>query len=271
LGKRLGGDDLVVVDCRFNLMDAAAGRKSWVESHIPGAFYADLDAELASPRRPDSGRHPLPDPQALAALLGSWGLTPEKLLVVYDAVGGAVAGRLWWLLRWVGHENVALLDGGLPAWKEAGQPVDAEIPVLGSGIYPVTPGSMPEIASTDVQSRLEQGRLLLVDARDAKRFAGEVEPIDAKAGHIPGSLNRPFQNNLVAGGKFKPAAELRKEFGELLNGSPEQSLAFSCGSGVTACHNLFALELAGIERPASLYVGSWSEWIVASERPVVTQ
>ncbi len=256
----------VVVDCRFNLLDAQAGRAAWEAGHIPGAFYADLDSDLAAPRRPDSGRHPLPDPAAFAALLGSWGVAADSLIVAYDDVGGAVAARLWWLCRWAGHERVALLDGGLPAWKAAELPLSTAVPATATAEYPVSSGAMPVIDASAVQTALEAGRLTLIDARDAARFAGKAEPIDPRAGHVPGALNRPFSCNLDATGCFKPAAQLRAEFTALLDGEPA-AVASMCGSGVTACHNLFAMTLAGLP-PASLYVGSWSGWITDPARPV---
>jgi len=271
LAELLGRSDIVVVDCRFDLLNPAAGRRAWESGHIPGAYYADLDRDLAAPRTAASGRHPLPDPEAFAALLGSWGLTPASRVVVYDASGGAVAARLWWLLRWAGHKQVALLDGGFPDWQAAKLPEETASPPLRAGRYPVRPGSLPVLATQEVQQGLQSGELVLLDARDVRRFRGEVEPIDVKAGHIPGTINRPFQSNLDALGHFRSPADLEESFG-LLPLKADQPLACMCGSGVTACHNLFALELAGVapgilEQPA-LYVGSWSEWIQSSERPI---
>jgi thiosulfate/3-mercaptopyruvate sulfurtransferase len=262
---------LVIVDCRFNLLKPEAGRQSWAASHISGAFYADLDKDLAAPRRADSGRHPLPDPTEFADLLGSWGVEPETHVVVYDDAGGAVAARLWWLLRWVGHSHVSLLDGGFTAWQAGGFPVDALRPELVSGHYPMQPGSMPTLAVAEVQTGLSENGLALLDARAAGRFAGQSEPIDTRAGHIPGTLNRPFQQNLDTGGNFRPPAELADEFRALLAANAGKQLAVMCGSGVTACHNLFAMELAGVQAELgyvpALYVGSWSEWIQSAERP----
>jgi thiosulfate/3-mercaptopyruvate sulfurtransferase len=262
---------MVVVDCRFNLLKPDAGRQSWAVSHIPGAFYADLDEDLAAPRRVDSGRHPLPDPAEFAELLASWGVVPETHVVAYDDAGGAVAARLWWLLRWVGHAHASLLDGGFPAWQAGGLPVDELRPELVSGHYPVQPGSMPTLAVAEVETALDVNVLALLDARDAGRFAGQSEPIDSRAGHIPGTLNRPFQQNLDADGIFRPPAELAVEFQSILDANAGKQLAAMCGSGVTACHNLFAMELAGVQAELgyvpALYVGSWSEWIQSAERP----
>jgi thiosulfate/3-mercaptopyruvate sulfurtransferase len=267
LAERLDDANVIVVDCRFNLMDPAAGRAAWATGHIPGAFYADLDQDLAAPRAATTGRHPLPDPQHLGAILGGWGLEPNLTVVAYDDVGGAVAARLWWLLRWAGHQQVALLDGGWQAWQQADLPVEQAQPSLAEGAYPIKPGMMPTITVDEVQESLQQEQLVLLDARDAKRFAGLVEPIDTVAGHIPGSLNRPFQDNLDANKCFLPPDLLRASLLAQLDDVNQHQLACSCGSGVTACHNIFALELAGIP-DAALYVGSWSEWILSPDRPV---
>jgi thiosulfate/3-mercaptopyruvate sulfurtransferase len=271
LAELLGSPDIVLVDCRFDLLKPAAGRIAWEAGHIPGAYYADLDRDLAGPRTADSGRHPLPDPEAFATLLGSWGLTPSCRVVIYDASGGAVAARLWWLLRWVGHKQIALLDGGYPDWQAAKLPEETASPPLRAGRYPVRPDSMPVLSTVQVQEGLQSGGLVLLDARDARRFRGEIEPIDVRAGHIPGTINRPFQTNLDALGHFRSPADLEESFG-LLPLNADQPLACMCGSGVTACHNLFALELAGVApgilAQPSLYVGSWSEWIQSADRPI---
>jgi len=258
--------DAVIVDCRFNLLEPQAGRRAWEAGHIPGAYYADLDKDLAAAVGPLTGRHPLPDRDAFAALLGSWGVTPDTTVVAYDNAGGALAGRLWWLLRWAGHRHAMLLDGGLQAWEAAGLPLDSAQPALGSGRYPMAQNAMPVVSADEVADGLASGQLTLVDARDAARFAGDVEPIDKVAGHVPGAINRPLSENLDEHGHFKPAAQLRAEFDELLDNRPA-AVASMCGSGVTACHNLFAMELAGLP-PAALYVGSWSGWISDPARPV---
>ena len=259
-------DAPVVVDCRFDLMNPAAGREMWAAGHIPGAFYADLDQDLAAPRTATSGRHPLPTAEQLAALFGGWGLTPERLLVVYDHVGGAIATRLWWLARWAGHTNVAVLDGGLQGWEAAGQGLTSEQPFLTDGAYPVRTGQLPAITVDDVLKQVAARELTLIDARDPVRFAGDAEPIDPVAGHVPGALNRPFNLNLDEQGHFKDAAVLAQEFADLFAGEPAP-VASMCGSGVTACHNLFAMALAGLP-DGTLYVGSWSEWIRDPDRPV---
>jgi thiosulfate/3-mercaptopyruvate sulfurtransferase len=269
LAEQLGLPGVVVVDCRFDLLNPAAGRQAWEQGHIPGAFYADLDRDLAAPVTATSGRHPLPDPAGYAALLGSWSVMPDTLVVAYDSSGGAIAARLWWLLRWVGHERAAILDGGLPAWQAAGLPVDQSVREQRVGAYPVQPGAMPVIGATELQAGLAEGNACLLDARDAARFAGKVEPLDTAAGHVPGATNRPFQANLGPGGRFRAPAELWAEFAELAAGG--KAMVSMCGSGVTACHNLFALQLAGLPaNEVALYAGSWSEWIRDGKRPVAT-
>ena len=271
LDGELDRDDQVIVDCRFNLKKPGAGRQAWESGHIPGAFYADLDKDLASPATADSGRHPLPDPEAFGALLGGWGAGPETRVIAYDNAGGGIAARLWWLLRWVGHEKALLLDGGLPAWEEAGLPVQTEQPKLSAGHYPVKPGSMPVISVTEVQAALGEAALCLLDARAPKRFAGIHEPIDPVAGHVPGALNLPYDACLDDAGRFRDAGELQSMLQGRLGAGQPGAVACMCGSGVTACHIVFAMELAGLvpdqmEMPA-LYVGSWSEWIRSEERP----
>jgi len=258
----------VLVDCRFDLSNPQQGLLDYREGHIPGAVYAHLDEHLSSRITPESGRHPLPGSKVFAGFLASIGWHPGLLLVAYDAGNGAYAARLWWLMRYFGLDS-AVLDGGLAAWKSAGLE-------LQQGDVNSTPASIPELharepitVSADDIITAGEG-LTLLDARGAERYSGAVEPIDSKAGHIPGALNRPFTANLAASGRFKPAAELRAEFSRLLEGSGElASVVHYCGSGVTACHNLFAMELAGL--PGSrIYPGSWSEWIRDPARPVET-
>lgn len=269
LAAELGSADLVIVDCRFDLLQPGAGLEAWQAGHIKGAFYADLDNDLAAPVTADSGRHPLPDPETFAGLLGAWGILPSTRVVAYDDAGGAIAARLWWLLGWAGHTHAMLLDGGFSAWQAEGLPVDQSVPALQQGIYPISPGSLPIMTTDEVQIAGEAGQLTLIDARDSRRFAGEVEPIDTRAGHVPGAVNRPFQANLDAAGRFLPVPQLRDEFAALLNSAGQKNVACMCGSGVTACHHLFAMQLAGLKPQASLYVGSWSEWIRDPLRPCV--
>ena len=274
LAARLGEPNLVVVDCRFNLLQPHAGRRSWADGHIPGAFYADLDQDLADPVSPESGRHPLPSAARLARLFGSWGMTAHSEVVAYDDSGGAIAARLWWLLRWSGHAVVRLLDGGYSAWLAADLPVEVREPDLLAGDYAIRTGQWPVVTTAEIERRLGDEAFTLLDARDTRRFAGRTEPIDAKAGHIPGARNWPFSNNLAADGSFRAGPELAESFRALLGTAPGGQVAVMCGSGVTACHTLLAMELAGLfpdprNKPA-LYCGSWSEWIRSDERPMAT-
>jgi thiosulfate/3-mercaptopyruvate sulfurtransferase len=262
---------LMVFDCSFELMNPTAGDVQYQQGHIPGAVRADLDRHLSAvkgaPDAASGGRHPLPAREAFAGWLGSVGLTPDTQAVVYDRQGGNYCGRLWWMLKWVGHEAVAVLDGGLPAWQAMGEPVES-----GTGTTPHAtnyPLAQAVIALADtkyVANHLGQPAQTLVDARGAPRFRGEVEPLDPVAGHIPGALNRPFTDNFDAQGKFKPAAKLRAEFEALLAGRDPSTVVHHCGSGVSAVPNIIAMEVAGLGRSA-LYAGSWSEWCSDPARP----
>lgn len=258
----------VAVDCRFEFSDTGKGRADWRSGHIPGAAYAHLDDDLSSPITEWSGRHPLPDPDRFAAYLASIGWTKGKLLVAYDEGSNAVASRLWWLMRYFGQQS-ALLDGGLAAWVASGRPLEAgDQARTPRDAAKLRPDDSMQVGSDEVQRSLGE-KCLLLDARAGQRFRGEVEPLDTKAGHIPGSVNRPFGANLELGGRFKEPAALREEFLSLLGGRDPQVVMHSCGSGVTACHNLFAMELAGLAG-TRLYPGSWSEWIRDPSRPIET-
>jgi thiosulfate/3-mercaptopyruvate sulfurtransferase len=259
----------VAVDCRFEFSDTGKGRANWLSGHIPGAAYAHLDDDLSSPITERSGRHPLPDTDRFAAYLASIGWMPGKLLVAYDEGSNAVASRLWWLMRYFG-QPAALLDGGLAAWVASGRPLETGDPERpASPIARLRPDAGMQVSTSDVLRSLGDAGKLLLDARAGQRFRGEAEPLDTRAGHIPGSLNRPFGANLQLGGRFKDPATLRDEFLSLLAGREPRQVMHSCGSGVTACHNLFAMELAGLTG-ARLYPGSWSEWIRDPARPIET-
>jgi thiosulfate/3-mercaptopyruvate sulfurtransferase len=268
LAEGLKRPDWIVVDCRFTLTDPPAGRAVYERGHIPGARYAHLDDDLARPPSAAEGRHPLPDPRSLAATLGAWGATRDTMVVAYDEGSGAIAARLWWLLGWLGHEQRAVLDGGFAAWQQAGQEIEVQAPAIKARHYELRrpPRVESVVATADLAARQAAGDLL-VDARAAPRYRGEQEPIDPKAGHVPGARNRPFSANVATGGKFRPAPELRAELLELLDGRSPERLIAMCGSGVTACHLLLALEHAGLPG-AALYAGSWSEWIRDPERPI---
>ena len=270
LAAQLDNPDWVVVDTRFDLKDPDAGRRAYDAGHIPGAYYAHLDHDLAGPVRPDSGRHPLPDPSALAALFDSWGVGTAVQLVACDDSGGALAARLWWLARWLGHDAVAVLDGGLAAWRAAGLPLTAAPPAprRSRGFTPRTHEGL-DVEVGALEAGLAARDVLLIDARAAARFRGETEPVDARAGHVPGAISVPFQDNLGPDGRFLDRDLLRARYTALLGEGSAQRIVSMCGSGVTACHNLLALEHAGMHG-ARLYVGSWSEWIRAADRPIAT-
>jgi thiosulfate/3-mercaptopyruvate sulfurtransferase len=263
------GRHSVVIDCGFDLANAAAGREAYHVGHLPGAFYLHLDNELSGEKTGSNGRHPLPDPNTLVARLRALGVNEDTQVIAYDAQGGMYAARAWWLLRWLGHAAVAVLDGGKNAWVAASLPLEA-----GNTPDPETPGRLTRkaslVATADagaVLANLANPTRLLVDARAADRFRGENETLDPVGGHIPGAVNRFFKDNLEGNGSFKPAAVLKQEFGQVLGGTPASQAIMQCGSGVTACHNLLALEVAGLPG-AALYPGSWSEWCADPARPV---
>ncbi len=269
LHAHLGQPGWIVVDCRFNLQEPAAGRAAYERGHIPGARYADLDQDLARPPAPSEGRHPLPDPATFAAKLGEWGIGPDDRLVAYDEASGAIAARLWWLAGWIGHRGQTLvLDGGFAAWQSAQWPVETAQPSWQPKRYP-PPGTTAAsvVDTTEIPARQRAGDLV-VDARGAARYRGEQEPIDPVAGHVPGARNWPFSNNSAAG-VFRPAAELRRDLLQVLDGREPQRLIAMCGSGVTACQLLLAMAVAGLEG-GKLYAGSWSEWIRDPKRPIAT-
>jgi thiosulfate/3-mercaptopyruvate sulfurtransferase len=270
LARQLGRAGWIAVDCRFTLTDPAAGRAAYDRGHIPGARYADLDEDLSRRPRADEGRHPLPDRDRLAATLGAWGIGRDDSVVAYDEGSGAIAARLWWLLGWLGHERRAVLDGGFAAWQEARLPVEQEQPVFEARRYePHGPGTSSGVVATDDLEQRQAAGDILVDVRAAPRYRGEQEPIDARAGHVPGARNRPFSANVTPAGRFRPPAELRAELTELLGGRGPDRLIAMCGSGVTACHLLLAMEVAGLGG-GQLYAGSWSEWIRDPKRPIKT-
>ncbi|WP_251877208.1 sulfurtransferase [Achromobacter sp. Marseille-Q4954] len=271
LAARLDAPDVRVFDVRHDLTNHAAGRQAYDAGHIPGARYLDHETELSAARTGKNGRHPLPSRGAFGALMAAHGVTPKTLVVAYDASGGMYAAHLWWMLRWLGHDQVAVLDGGWQAWTAAGLPTTTEAGAAVRAGQPVEPGASLA-GSVDAQAVLDniaRPAFTVIDARAANRYRGEVEPMDPVAGHIPGALNRPNGENLQADGRFKPAAQLREEFASLLDGRDPAAIVHQCGSGITACHNLLSMEIAGLSG-SRLYPGSWSEWCSDPSRPVAT-
>lgn len=261
---------LRVVDARFSLADPQSGAQLYAQAHLPGALYADLNRDLSDLGRTGHGRHPLPDGDAFAARLGEWGIGPQTRVVVYDAGDGSMAAaRLWWLLRLIGHAHVQVLDGGFAAWQAAGLPVTAALPQVSP--LPPYPGRFDRsrIASVEeVQARLKHAPGWLIDARAGERFRGEVEPLDPVAGHVPGAVNRPFALN-VHDGRLRPADDLRAALQPLIGTHAPDEVVLMCGSGVTACHLLLAMDVAGLEG-ARIYADSWSGWVSDPSRPVAT-
>ena len=268
LAKHLDDPAFVIFDCRHELTNPESGVKAYAQSHVPNALFAHLDRDLAAPLTGRNGRHPLPDPSVFAGWLARMGVSNDKQVIGYDNAGGVYGSRLWWMLRWIGHQSVAVLDGGWQAWLAAGQPVTAEVRIP----KPAKFTGKPEKSAVDakyVLEHLQSPDMVLIDARANDRYHGQNETIDPIGGHIPGAHNRFFKDNLTPQGFFKSPEQLRDEFKPFVgNGSPQQVVS-QCGSGVTACHNLLAMEIAGL-KGGRLYPGSWSEWIADPSRPRAT-
>ena len=257
------GRAAVLLDCGFDLADPGAGERAYASGHLPGALYVHLDRDLAGHKTGSNGRHPLPAFSDFAARVGGWGIEPGTPVVCYDDQGGVYAARAWWLLRWLGHTDVAVLNGGRATWLQAGGALHTDAPTVDARPpYPTRTPAMPTVDAAALQQQL--GLVLLLDARAPERFRGDTEALDPVAGHIPGASNRFFKLNLAADGRFKPVAQLREEFLQL---GSTASVVHQCGSGVTACHNLLAMTHAGLQAGA-LYPGSWSEWCSDPARPV---
>jgi thiosulfate/3-mercaptopyruvate sulfurtransferase len=266
LAGRLSEPEWLAVDCRFDLADPQAGLRAWQAGHIPGAIHADLERDLSSRVTAASGRHPLPEPEALAETFSRFGISARTQVVAYDAGSGAFAARLWWLLRWLGHETVAVLDGGFAAWTAEDRPVSAEAVVRAPAQFVARPRAEMVVDTTAIPGLLGRGERL-VDVRGAERYRGEVEPLDTVAGHVPGAANLPYLDNLGPDGRFRDPRALAALWRERVDVAPGSVVVCMCGSGVTACQGLLALEAAGI-RGGRLYAGSWSEWIRDPARPV---
>lgn len=260
LSAKFGHSEVLIVDCRKELSAPENGRIAWAEAHIPGAIYADLDTDLSDLSKQGLGRHPLPDESAFSQLLSRWGWTPDRPLVAYDDAGGALAAaRLWWMLRLVGAKAVSVLDGGWSAWKSSGLVMESSQQVPAGSAITVHYDATQLVGYEALQEGLEDGSLCLLDARGAPRYRGEVEPLDRVAGHVPGARNRPFTDNLDGDGRFRAANQLAEEFRAIIGERSAKSVVHMCGSGVTACHNLLAMEVAGLHG-SRLFAPSWSGW-----------
>ncbi|MET0509769.1 MAG: sulfurtransferase [Burkholderiaceae bacterium] len=263
-------DDCVVIDCRHDLFDFAAGRRGYDEGHIPSARFLDIESDLSGPKTGKNGRHPMPERSQIIATFRRLGISDDTQIVAYDAQGGQMAGRIWCLARWLGHDAVAIIDGDIRAWEAAGLPLTRDIPAdPAQGALSDRPSLLALVEADELWRRLQSGQLLLIDARAPERFCGVTEPIDPVAGHIPGAVNRFFGHNLRPDNRLKPPDVLRQEFEALLAGRAPSEVFHHCGSGVTACANLLAMSYAGLEG-SGLYAGSWSEWIADPSRPVAT-
>nr|WP_283738490.1 sulfurtransferase [Alcaligenes faecalis] len=266
----LDNSEWLILDVRHDLADHQAGRRAYEQGHIPGAVFLDHEVDLAAPKTGLNGRHPLPSRQELAQLLQQSGLRDGMQVVVYDAQGSLFASHMWWMLRWLGHPQVAILDGGWQAWQQLGGAEESgpAKPVSAAAKLSVPEqAAMPTVQTEQVLKNLSKPIFTVLDARAAERYRGDVEPMDPVAGHIPDALNRSHLNNLGEQGRFKPAEQLRQEFQDLLGSISAEMVVHQCGSGITACHNLFAMELAGLSG-SSIYPGSWSEWVSDASRPV---
>jgi thiosulfate/3-mercaptopyruvate sulfurtransferase len=259
-----GNEDWIVFDARYDLADKNAGKQAYLQGHIPGAIYVDLHDDLSRPPATNQGRHPLPTTDTMNALFSELGIHPKSQVVIYDNAFGAFAARLWWMLKHMQHENVAVLDGGWQAWQEAGGPVDLKNEARSKSMFKNSAVEQDVVEINQVEKAS-----LLVDSREPIRYRGESEPIDRAAGHIPGALNRFWKENISENGLFKEKQTLRQEFEAILGNTPSEDSVFYCGSGVTACHNLLAAVHAGLKLP-KLYAGSWSEWSNNPDKPVAT-
>lgn len=271
LAAHLDNPRWAVVDCRFKLDDKAAGRQGYLAGHIPGAVYAHVDEDLSGPIIPGkTGRHPLPTVEQFAATLGRWGIDNETQVIAYDDASGVFAGRLWWMLRWLGHDAVAVLDGDFRAWQAEGRPVVAGAGQRSPRAFVPHPRPAMQVSVEEMLANVQSGRYKMFDARDEARYRGDVAGLDPVAGHIPGAHAAFYGHNLGPDGKFLPAEQLRARYEALLGDSKPEEAIFYCGSGVSLHHNLIALEHAGLGRGARAYIGSWSDWITDPSRPIAT-
>jgi thiosulfate/3-mercaptopyruvate sulfurtransferase len=267
LNQQLNNPNWIIIDCRFSLADTEAGAKAYRHGHIPNARYAHLDKDLSSQITDFTGRHPLPNFSLLAKKLGAWGITNNSQVIAYDDAGGAFAGRLWWLLRCMGHDKVAVLNGGIKQWQKQGLPVTTTLPAVKPTVFRAYLDDSAWLNAIQVQNGTARKTVCLIDARTPERYRGEQEPIDPVAGHIPSALNRAFQLNLDSNSLFLAPEQLHKQFKQLIGTTAPEQVVHYCGSGVTACHNLLAMEYAGLTG-SKIYAGSWSEWIKNKNRTV---
>ena len=267
LASRLADPDWIILDCQHDLMNHALGRESYARGHIPGAQFVDMEADMAGAKTGRNGRHPLPTPEAMIAAFSRLGVSAGKRVVAYDNSQNTYAGRVWWSLRYLGHGNVAVLDGGLGKWVAEGRRVTAEVPAPRPATFTGRPDEAMKVDVAAIVANLGRPGMTVIDARTAERYAGQQEPIDPVAGHIPGAKLRFWKDNINADGTYKPASELRAAFTALAGGAPASEIVHQCGSGVSACHNLIAMEIAGLTG-SRLYPGSWSEWCADPARPV---
>ena len=269
--QNINDPDWCFVDCRFSIDDTERGERDYRSAHIPGAVYAHLNRDLSAPVLPGkTGRHPLPDIETLVALFSKWGIDGSVQVVAYDDATGGIAARLWWLLRYLGHERVAVLDGGWLAWQKQGLPTETRVRKRQPRSFVSHPQPHLLVSTPEVEQHFETSAHRLIDSRAADRFSGENETIDPVAGHIPTAENAPYEHNLDGEGRFRDKSELRHRFEAVLDGQSAEQTIFYCGSGVTACHNLLAMHHAGLG-DGKLYLGSWSEWITDPARPIVAK
>lgn len=270
VARHIDDPQWAIIDCRGSLADPAAGQLRYLEAHIPGAVYAHLEHDLSGEKSAgQTGRHPLPEPESFAATLSRWGIEAGVQVVVYDDLGGMFAGRLWWMLRWMGHDAVAVLDGDWRGWVAEGLPTRSGVEVRIPRRFEADVRRHWVVSAEEVAARLDEGDFRLFDARGADRYRGENETIDPRGGHIPGAISAPFAENLDGAGRFRSTSELQDRYDELFGGTPAEETVFYCGSGVSAAHDLLAVTHAGFPMPR-LYVGSWSDWITDPERPIAT-
>lgn len=269
LNQIINRDNIRVFDCRFSLKDPQAGLKNYREGHLPGAQFADMDTQLSSAMTSTSGRHPLPEPDVFIEQLRQWGVNNDSQVIAYDDVSGAFAARLWWMLRWVGHENVAVLDGGLQKWNEAGYHLSQQEVEFPRGDFTGDANMSWLMDVATVEREIEAANITLIDARSAERYSAKDQSTDPVPGHVPGAVNLPFAGNLTKDGMFEEPEIIKQRYMNVIDNQPLSNVVNMCGSGVTACHNILAQTMAGLP-PTKIFIGSWSQWIRDPSRPVAT-